>query len=98
MSYQFSSQEKKDQTTNYRPITTLPILAKMFEKLAHKRMICFINSFNLLNSNKFGFLAGQNTSDALIEYLDKGYDAINRNRVLLTIFSDFSKAFDTVDH
>ena len=31
---------KKDQTTNYRQITTLPILAKIFEKLAHKRMIC----------------------------------------------------------
>ena len=84
--------------TNYRPITTLPVLPKIFEKLAHKRMMCFISRFNLLNTNQFGFLAGQNTLDSLTEFLDKAYDAINQNRVLLTVFLDFSKAFDTVDH
>ena len=61
-------------------------------------MICFINRFNLLNNNRFGFLAGQNTFDALTDFLDKVYDTINQNRVILTIFLDFSKAFDTVDH
>ena len=89
---------KKDQTTNYRPITTLPVLAKIFEKLAHKRMTNFIDKFNLIGRNQFGFLAGHNTSDALLEFLDKAYDAINQNKVLLAIFLDFSKAFDTVDH
>ena len=43
---------------NYRPITTLPVLAKIFEKLVHKRMMCFIKRFNLLNTNHFGFLVG----------------------------------------
>ena len=36
-------------------------------------MMCFINSFNLLNNNQFEFLAGQNTSDGLTEILDKAY-------------------------
>ena len=89
---------KKDQTTNYRPITTLPILAKIFEKLAHKIMICFINRFNLLNSNQFRFLAGQNTSEALTELLDKSYDAINLNRVLLKFFSYFCEVFSAAAH
>ena len=53
-------------------------------------MICFINRFNILNSNQFGFLVGQNTSDAITEFLDKANDAINQNRVLLTIFLDLS--------
>ena len=61
--------------TNYRPIITLPVLAFFFEKLAHKRMMCFINRLSLLNTNQIGFLAGQNTSDALTEFLDKAYDA-----------------------
>ena len=61
-------------------------------------MICFINRFNLLNSNQFVFLAAQNTSDALTEFLNKAHDAINQIRVLITIFLDSSKAFDTVDH
>ena len=61
-------------------------------------MICFKNRFNLLNSNQFGSIAGQNTSDAITKFLDNACDIINKNRVLLTIFLDFSKAFDTVDH
>ena len=90
---------KKYQLTNYRPITTLPVLTNfVFEKLAHKRKICFINRFNLLKTNQIGFLAGQNTSDAPTEFLDKAYDAINQNRILLTVFLDFSKVFDKVYH
>ena len=84
--------------TKYRAITTLPVLANFFEKFAHKGMICFLTRFNLLNTYQFGFLAGQNTSDAPTVFLDEAYDAINLNRVLLTAFLDYSKAFDTVDH
>ena len=63
-------------------------------------MMWFINRYNLLNSNQFGFLAWQNTSDALteFEFLNKAYDVINQNRVLLTVFLVFSKTPDTVDH
>ena len=88
---------KKDQLTNYRPIITLSVLAKNFEKLAHKRMMYFISRFNLLNTNQLWCLAAQNTSVALTEFSDKAYDAINQNRVLFTVFLGFSKAFDTVD-
>ena len=42
---------KKDHMTNCKPITTLPVLAKLFDKSADMRMMCFINRFNLLNSN-----------------------------------------------
>ena len=89
---------KKDQMTNYRPVTTLPVLAKNLEKIAHKIMMCFISRFSLLNTNQFGFLAGQNTSGALTEFLYKAYDDIIQNRVILTVFLDFSKTYDIVDH
>ena len=39
-----------------------------------------------------------NTSDALLEFLDIEYEALNENKLLLAVFLDFSKAFDTVDH
>ena len=60
-------------------------------------MMCFINRFNLLNTNQFGILAEQNTSDAVTEFSDKAYDAINQKRGFLPVFIDFSKAFVTVD-
>ena len=53
-------------------------------------MICFINRFNLLYTDQFGFLAGWNTSDVLTEILDKAYDSINQNRDLLIVFFDFA--------
>ena len=56
-------------------------------------MICFI-----LKTNEFGFSSGQNTSDAPTDLLDKAYDAIKQNCVLLGIFLGFSKAFNTVIH
>ena len=84
--------------TNYKPITTLLVLAIFLEKLAHKKMMCFINRFNLLNTNQFEFLAGKNTSDAPTKFLDKAFDAINQNRVLLIVLFNSSKAFDTVEH
>ena len=57
-----------------------------------------MNKFNLLNTQQFGFLAGQNTSVTLKEILDRTYVSIDQNRVLLKIFLRFSKAFDKVDH
>ena len=60
-------------------------------------MIRFLNRFNLLKTNQIVFLAGQNTSDVFNEFVDKAYDTIELKRVLLNIFIDFSKVFDTVD-
>ena len=88
---------KKYQLKSYRTITTLPVLAKVFEKLLHKRMMDFVNKFNILNYNQFGFIPDHNTYDALLEFLDNAYEAMIKNKVLLAIFLDFSKVFDTVD-
>jgi len=42
---------KKDSLNNYRPVTTSPIFAKIFEKLAHKSIMSFISQVCLLNCN-----------------------------------------------
>ena len=76
----------KNQLKNFRQNTSLPVLAKVFEKLMNKRMMDFINNFKILNSNHFGFILDLNTSDALMEFLDSAYEAMNKNKVLLAIF------------
>ena len=60
--------------TKYKPITTLPVPAQIFDILAHKKIMRFLNRFLLLNINQFGFSEAQNT-----EILGKAYDAISQN-------------------
>ena len=62
----------------------------------HKRMKDFIIKLNILNFNQFGFIRDHKTSDALFVFLDNAYEVMNKNKVFLTIFLGFSKAFDTV--
>ena len=61
-------------------------------------MMDYIDKFNIVNSNQFGYISDHNTSDALLGFIDNGYEAMNKNKVPLAIFLNFSKAFYTVDH
>ena len=82
--------------SNYRPITTLSVFSKIFEKLVHKRMISFIKRYKIISDNQFGFQENKCTADAILEFLDNAYESLNNRKHLLTIFLDFSKAFDTI--
>ena len=83
---------------NYRPISTLTIYSKIFEKLVHKRMVSFISKYNIIKPNQFGFQSNKSTSDAILDFLENIYDSFNNNKHYLSIYLDFSKAFDTIFH
>jgi len=84
--------------SNYRPISTLPVLSKIFEKLMSRRLQSFIATNNILSSNQFGFRQGNSTSDAILEYLDLACNSLHQKSSFISVFLDFSKAFDTVNH
>ena len=88
----------KKQIKNYRPISILPILSKIFEKVMCSRILSFFEKFNLFSPNQFGFRSKKSTTDAILQFIDNGYNAMNDGKVLLSIYLDFSKAFDTIDH
>ena len=88
----------KSNKKNYRPISILPTLSKIFEKAIHKRITNFFVKFNLLYSDQYGFQSKKSTTDAIIKFTDQCYDIIDNKEKLLSIYLDFSKAFDTVDH
>jgi hypothetical protein len=83
---------------NYRPISILPLLSKLFEKLMKIRVMSFLNQHNILSNHQFGFRSGSSTSDAILEFLSYSYESLNFNKYLLTVLLDFSRAFDTIDH
>ena len=90
--------DNKQDVSNYRPISTLPVLAKIFEKLMHSRLTRYIDHNNLITKHQFGFQTGLNTNDAILEFLDNAYHSLDKKKFLLAIYLDFSKAFDTVNH
>ena len=84
--------------SNYRPISVLSVLNKIFEKLLYKRLYKFLNKHNVLYKYQFGFRQGHSTSHALIEIMDNVRSAIDNDMYTCGIFIDLSKAFDTVNH
>ena len=84
---------------NYRPISTLPIFGKIFEKIIFKRLYSFATSQNILHNNQFGFRKSHSTSHAVnysVSIIENSIK-LNKNH-MLGIFIDLSKAFDTIDH
>jgi hypothetical protein len=93
----FKSGDKTDPS-NYRPISLLNTVSKIFEKVIHGRMLNFINKHNILYSNQFGFRAKHSTEFALIKLIDTISEALDNNNFVCSIFVDLRKAFDTVDN
>ena len=86
------------QATNYRPISSLPYLSKIFERSMTNRLINFFDKFNLLSSSQFGFLKNKSTQDALLNLTDAIYESLNNKNFHINISIDLKKAFDTVNH
>ena len=83
---------------NYMPVSVLPLLSKIFERIMYNRLIEFINKQNTLYKYQFGFRRGMGTSTAIIILLDKIVSALDNGDSVNGIFFDFSKVFDTADH
>ena len=93
----FKAGDKLDPN-NYRPISSLPLLNKVFEKLLYKRLTSFLESHDIFTRNQFGFRKNMSTNDAVNNLLDNIYKAMDEKEYLGAVFIDLSKAFDTVPH
>ena len=83
---------------NYRPVSLLCILSKVFEKVMYNRLIDFLETYKILVKFQFGFRKFHSTYMALMTLMDKLITALENGEHVIGIFLDFSKAFDTVDH
>ena len=83
---------------NYRPVSTLPIFGKIFEKIIYSRIYNFALSQNIIDPNQFGFRKAHSTSHAVNHSVKIIEDHLIKHEHVLGIFIDLSKAFDTIDH
>ena len=91
-------QGSRSLCNNYRPISVLSALSKIFERCILNQLIFHFNTENILVSNQFGFRAGKTTTDCLVDLVDDITKAIDEGSYAVSIFLDLSKDFDTVNH
>lgn len=86
----------KNEVTNYRPISKLCLLAKIFERLVFDQMY---ESFkNIIIPQQHGFVRARSTSSNLVTFLDYITVNMDRGNQIDTVYTDYSKAFDRLDH
>lgn len=83
---------------NYRPISLLPCISKIFERIVFDQLYKYLDSNNLLCKNQYGFRKKHSTEMAALELIDRIYKELDNKEIPIAVFLDLSKAFDTLDH
>ena len=86
----------KSLKENYRPVSILPILSKVFERSMFKQMSSFFD--DIFSKYQYGFRKGFSTQQCLLALLEKWKRSIDRGKVFGALLTDLSKAFDCLNH
>ena len=84
--------------SNYRPISLLPLLSKLIEKIVHKRIHHYLDEFDLLDQRQGGFPPKHSTARTCSHFVNNLYTVMNNNKFTIAVFIDAMKAVDTVNH
>ena len=84
--------------SNYRPISLLSNISKIFENIMHKKLYTFLNKNNCLYESQFGFRQNHSTNHTLVKISEQIQKAIDTGQFACGVFIDLQKAFDTVNH
>ena len=85
-------------SSNYRPISLLPILGKIFEKIIFSRLSSFIQKYKIIYDKQYGFQSKKSTEHALLDIQQNILTSLENNEKPCCVFLDFAKAFDTVNN
>ena len=88
----------KRNIKNYRPISTLSSINKIFEKLTHSRISNFIKDHNILSKFQFGFRESSNTTLAIFHYVSDLMNTFNTKQYTIALYLDIRRAFDTINN
>ncbi|KAG8301578.1 hypothetical protein J6590_108637 [Homalodisca vitripennis] len=84
--------------SNYRPISLICTLSKIFEKIVLSRLLTHLENNSLLTNRQHGFRRGKSTITAIIDLVETIIDASEEGATTTGILLDFSKAFDSLSH
>ena len=94
----FKNVGDRSTAKNYRPVSLLSVVSKVFEKLVNNRMVDHLEKCGLFSDFQYGFRSSQSTADLLTVVSDRIARAFNRSGAIRAVALDISKAFDRVWH
>ncbi|CAB4010237.1 RNA-directed DNA polymerase from mobile element jockey-like, partial [Paramuricea clavata] len=86
---------QKNLPGNYRPISVLPAVSKVMERILYDQLYDYLTKFELLNDCQFGFRKSHSTATALLDCTNSWYMNIDKKLFNLVVLIDLKKAFDT---
>jgi hypothetical protein len=90
--------DDKSEVNNYRPISLLSVVGKIFERIVFKHVYNFLRDNYVISSAQSGFRPGMSTVTQLLEVYDSFCQALDNSQEVRAVFLDISKAFDKIWH
>jgi hypothetical protein len=88
----------KDDPSNYRPISVVCHVAKVYEKIIARQFINYLTEHNLISEYQSAYLQGCSTQTSLHRIIDDIYESMDEGEITAACFIDITKCFDSIDH
>ena len=88
----------RDDPNNYRPISVLPFISKILEKILFQDLQLYVENLNILTKYQAGFRREKSTSSMLVKLTDECLQNMDNGLPTICVFIDLKKAFDTISH
>ena len=83
---------------NFRPISLLPVLSKVLERVVFRSLSLHLKHENVIYPRQYGFRKDNSTIEAIMNLVGESLLGFDNNQMILSVFFDLKKAFDTVSH
>ena len=83
---------------NYRPISVLPVLSKVLEKVVYTQLCAHLDQLNYIYPHQYGFRRGHNTAQVIAQVNNWVLESMDKGKITGLLFVDISKAFDSINH
>ena len=90
--------DDKNSFSNYRPISILPTLSKVFERSATQQLVEHLEKNNIIRPSQHAYRKGHSTVTCLFEVVNYLYQLIDEKKMAAVVSLDLSKAFDSINH
>ena len=94
----FKNVGERSTAKNYRPVSLLSMVSKVFEKLVNNRIVDHLEKYGLFSDFQYGFRSSRSTADLLIVVSDRIARTFNRSGATRAVALDISKALNRVWH